>query len=406
MSSATPAATSFDVESFRAAFPSLQSGIAHFDGPGGTQTPAVVGEAIVRTLTGPLSNRGSRVGSERNADDAVAGFRAAYADFLAVPAEGIVFGRSATQLTYDFSRHLARTWAPGDDVVVSRLDHDANVRPWIQAAEAVGASVRWLEIDPGTGDLDPASVEQAITERTVLVAVTAASNLIGTRPDVAALAARVHGVGGLVYVDGVHAAAHTLIDVPALGADLFVCSPYKFFGPHCAVLAASPDLLGTLHPDKLLPSTNVVPERFEFGTLPYEVMAGATAAVDFIASRGSGDTRRDRLASASAAIDERETALRERIETALVGMGAVIHSRAARRTPTVLATFPGRSVAEASAFLAARDVLAPSGTFYAHEPAVALGLDDEGGLRLGVAAYTSDDDVDRLVAGLHDYLAG
>lgn len=405
MNAAAAVTTPFSVESFRGAFPSLVSGIAHFDGPGGTQTPAVVGQAIADTLTGPLSNRGTSVSSERNADTVVGAFRAACADFLAMPAGGIVYGRSATQLTYDFSRALAKTWTAGDEVVVSRLDHDANVRPWVQAAEAAGATVRWLDIDPATGELDAASVAAVIGERTRLVAVTAASNLIGTRPDVAALADRVHAVGALLYVDGVHAAAHTLIDVPALGADFFVCSPYKFFGPHCGMLAADPELLESIHPDKLLPSTDVVPERFEFGTLPYEIMAGATAAVDFIASWGAGDTRRARLVTAMEILDDRETALRERLEAGLAELGAVLHSRASSRTPTLLVTLPGRSVREASAFLAAQDVLAPAGTFYAHEPALRLGLPDEGGLRIGVAAYTSDDDVDRLLAGLREFLA-
>ncbi|MEJ7651097.1 MAG: cysteine desulfurase-like protein [Nakamurella sp.] len=405
MNAAAAVTTPFSVESFRGAFPSLASGIAHFDGPGGTQTPAVVGQAISVTLTGPLSNRGTSVSSERNADTVVGAFRAAYADFLAMPAEGIVYGRSATQLTYDFSRALAKTWTKGDEVVVSRLDHDANVRPWVQAAEAAGATVRWIDIDPATGELDAASMAAVIGERTRLVAVTAASNLIGTRPDIAAVADQVHAVGALLYVDGVHAAAHTLIDVPALGADLFVCSPYKFFGPHCGVLAASPELLESIHPDKLLPSTDVVPERFEFGTLPYEIMAGATAAIDFIASWGTGDTRRARLVSALETLDERETVLRERLESGLTALGAVLYSRAASRTPTLLVTFPGRSVKEASAYLAGRDVLVPSGSFYAVEPARSLGLPDEGGLRIGVAAYTSDDDVDRLLAGLREFLA-
>ncbi|WP_353648611.1 cysteine desulfurase-like protein [Nakamurella sp. A5-74] len=405
MSTAAAVTTPFSVGSFRAAFPSLASGIAHFDGPGGTQTPAVVGQAIADTLTGPLSNRGTSVSSERNADAVVGAFRAAYADFLALPAGGIVYGRSATQLTYDFSRALAKTWTTGDEVLVSRLDHDANVRPWVQAAEAAGAVVRWIDIDPATGELDAESMGAAIGERTRLVAVTAASNLIGTRPDIAAVADRVHAVGALLYVDGVHAAAHTLIDVPALGADFFVCSPYKFFGPHCGVLAASPELLDSIHPDKLLPSTDVVPERFEFGTLPYEIMAGATAAVDFIASWGAGDSRRARLVTALEIFDDRETALRERLETGLAELGAVLHSRASSRTPTLLVTFPGSSMQEASAFLAAQDVLAPSGTFYALEPAQRLGLPAEGGLRVGVAAYTSDDDVDRLIAGLRKFRA-
>ncbi len=206
-----------DVAALRAQFPSLASGIAHFDGPGGTQTPAVVGEAIARTLTAPLSNRGAVMASERNADVAVREFRAAIADLLGGSADGVVYGRSATALTYDFSRALAKSWRPGDEVVVTQLDHDANVRPWIQAADAVGATVRWLELDPSTADLDLTALDDVITDRTRLVAVTGASNLLGTKPDVARIARRAHAVGALVWVDGVHYAAHAAVDVARAG---------------------------------------------------------------------------------------------------------------------------------------------------------------------------------------------
>ncbi len=398
----------YDVAALRAQFPSLESGIAHFDGPGGTQTPAVVAEAVARTLAGPLSNRGRLVASERNADDTVAAFRQAYADLLGAEPGGVVFGRSATALVYDFSRALARHWSPGDEVVVTRLDHDANVRPWVQTAEAVGATVRWVDLDPATADLDPASLAEAITDHTRLVAVTGASNLLGTRPDLPAVARAAHAVGALVFVDAVHLAAHELIDLEALGADLLVCSPYKFFGPHCGVLAAAPALLETLHPDKLLPATDAVPERFELGTLPYELMAGATAAVDFLAdlSPGDGSSRRERLRSSYAAIGAREEELGRRLADGLAALGdaVTIHSVAARRTPTTFLTLPGRSTAEAAELLASRDVLAPSGTFYAYEPARRLGLGESGGLRAGLAPYTSDDDVDRLLDGLTAFL--
>ena len=211
----------FDVAALRAEFPSLASGIAHFDGPGGTQTPRVVGDAIAAVLTGPLSNRGADgPASETNAEDAVAGFRQAAADLLAADPRGIVYGRSATQLAYDFSRHLAKGWGPGDEIVVTRLDHDANVRPWVQAAEHAGATVRWIALDPQTAELDPASVAEAITPATRLVAVTAASNLLGTKPPVRAIADAAHAVGALTYVDGVHATAHGLIDVGELGRRL------------------------------------------------------------------------------------------------------------------------------------------------------------------------------------------
>lgn len=382
-----------DVTLLRAEFPSLASGTAHFDSPGGTQTPRAVAAAISSTLTSPLSNRGRLTPSERNAEEAVAGFREAYADLLGFDPSGIVHGRSATQLTFDFARSLAATWQPGDEIVLSRLDHDANVRPWILAARRAGVEVRWLELDPATAELE----DFTATERTRLVAVTGASNLLGTKPPVARIAAAAHEVGALVYVDAVHFAAHEFVD--QLGADLLVCSPYKFFGPHLAVLAADPALLAGLAPDKLEPSTNVVPERFELGTLPYESLAGATAAVDFLAALGNGASRRQRISSAWAAINEREQVLRGRIEQFIIEHPAItLHSRAAERTPTMLLTFAGLAPEQVSDRLAESGVHAPSGNFYAWEPIRRLGL--ESGLRIGLAPYTSDDDVDRLLDGL------
>jgi len=398
-----------DVARLRAAFPALAGPTAYFDGPGGTQTPAVVGRAVAATMTGPLSNRGSGSTSQRNADAAVRAFREAYADLLGATPGGVVHGRSATQLTYDVSRALAKTWAPGDNVVLSRLDHDANVRPWVQAAGAVGAEVRWLELDPATGELDLAPLTETVDERTRVVALTGASNLIGTIPDLAAVAARAHAVGALVHVDGVHLTAHRLPDLATSGADLYVCSPYKFFGPHCGVLVADPALLETIHPDKLLPSSDTVPERFELGTLPYEVLAGATAAVDFLADlpgapppAGPAGSRRERLQRTHAAVAEHEATLRDRLETGLAGLGdrVVVHSRAADRTPTLFLTFPGRRSADVAQALLARDVLAPAGSFYAVETFRALGLDDDAGVRVGLAAYTDADEVDRLLEGL------
>ena len=397
---------SFDVTAFRAEFPSLESGIAHFDNPGGTQTPAVVGAAIARTLTGPLSQRGASLVSQRNAEDAVAGFRSAIADLLGGVPGGVVHGRSATQLTYDFSRTLAKTWVAGDEVVLCQLDHDSNVRPWVQAAARAGVTVRWLRLDPATGELDLSSLDE-IGERTRLVALTAASNLLGTRPPVATVARRAHEVGALVYVDGVHHAAHAAPDVAAMGADLMVCSPYKFFGPHCAALVADPALLETLRPDKLVPSTDVVPERFELGTLPYEMLAGVTAAVDLIASLGSGATRREQLVTAYALIGDHELRLRQRIEGGLAGLGdhLTLHSRAADRTSTLFLTLRDRLPVDAYDALSKHDVLVPAGTFYAYETFRALGLPVDAGLRIGLAAYTDDTDVDRLLEGLGDFFS-
>ena len=401
--------TAYDVAAVRAQFPALSSGFAHFDGPGGTQTPRPVVDAIADALANPLSNRGSRTPGERNADAIVAESRRALADLLAADSAGIVFGRSATQLTYDFSRALAKGWAPGDEVVVTRLDHDSNIRPWVQAAEGVGAVVRWAEFDPATGELTPDHVRAALSERTRLVAVTAASNLIGTQPDIPAISRLVHEAGALLYVDGVHHTAHAIVDLAALGADFYVCSPYKFLGPHLGVLAAAPGLLETVTPDKLLPSTNVVPERFEFGTLPYELLAGARAAVDFLAGlapEGEARTRRDRLVATFAALEEHEHVLRARIDEGLAGLEPriTVHSRAPRRTPTVLLTFAERDTVDAYGFLADRKVHAPSGSFYAIEASRHLGLGDTGGLRIGLAPYNDADDVERLLGALTEFV--
>ncbi|MFE3247133.1 cysteine desulfurase-like protein [Streptomyces sp. NPDC059209] len=397
----------YDIAATRARFPALRAGVAHFDGPGGTQTPAPVIQAITDALSGPLSVRGSVAPGEINAERIVGDFRRAMADLLGAEASGIVVGRSATQLTYDFSRVLAESWAPGDEVVVSRLDHDANIRPWLRAAERAGAVVRWADFDPATGELPAQTVGDLLTDRTRLVAVTAASNLIGTRPDVAAIADLVHRAGALLYVDGVHYTAHAFVDVAELGADFYVCSPYKFFGPHHGVLAASPRLLESLRPDKLAPSTDAVPERFELGTLPYEALAGTRAAVDFLADLVPGTTgeRRERLRSAYAAIQTHENALRESVEQALSELdGVTPHSRAALRTPTMLFTFADRAATDAHRFLARSRVHAPAGSFYALEASRHLGLGDTGGLRVGLSAYNNTDDIERLVAALSAFL--
>jgi cysteine desulfurase family protein (TIGR01976 family) len=398
---------SYDVAAVREQFPALRAGTAHFDGPGGTQVPEVVARAVADTLTAPIANRGRVTAAERTADDVVLAARQALADLLGADPRGIVFGRSATQLTFDAARTLAAGWGPGDEVVVTRLDHDANIRPWVIAAEAAGATVRWAAFDPATGELAADDVGEVLTDRTRLVAVTGASNLIGTRPPVAEIAARVHDAGALLALDGVHLTAHAPVDVGALGADLYTCSPYKFLGPHCGVLAGAPSLLQSMTPAKLLPSSDDVPERFELGTLPYELMAGTTAAVDFLAGLSPvGGTRRERLVAAMTALEQYEDGLREHLEAGLAALpGVRAWSRAAHRTPTLLLTFDGRDAADAYRFLAERGVNAPAGSFYAIEASRWLGLGDTGGLRVGLAPYSDRADVDRLVAGLREWLA-
>ena len=393
-----------DVQAIRKQFPALAEGAAHFDGPGGTQVPQVVADAVADALTSAVSNRGDVTASERRADDIVRAARAAMGDLLGVDPRGVVFGRSMTQLTYDFSRTLAKTWTDGDEVVVTTLDHDANIRPWVQAATAVGATVRWAEFDPSSAELSADAVAAVVSERTRLVAVSAASNLIGTKPPVREIAEVAHAAGALLYVDGVHYTAHCFVDVPELGADFFACSPYKFCGPHLGALAARPELLETLRPDKLLPSTDEVPDRFEFGTLPYELLAGTTAAVDFLAGLAPGEgTRRDRLHASMAAVETHEDSLRRRMEDRLAHLdGVVVYSRAAHRTPTLLLTVDGHSPDDVYVHLATLGVNAPASSFYAIEPSRALGLGTAGGVRLGLAPYTDDSDVERVLAGIEE----
>jgi cysteine desulfurase family protein (TIGR01976 family) len=387
----------FEVDAVRKQFPALSEGAAHFDGPGGSQTPQVVADAVARTMVSALANRGQLTVAERRADGIVVGARQAMADLLGTDPGGIVFGRSMTQLTYDFARSLAKKWGPGDEVVVTRLDHDANVRPWVQAVEAVGATIRWLAFDPETSELD--DIAPLLSSRTRLVAVTGASNLIGTRPDLPAIASLVHDAGALVYVDGVHLTAHTPVD--AGFADFYACSPYKFFGPHCGVLSAAPALLEELHPDKLLPATDAVPERFEFGTLPYEQLAGTTAAVDFIAGLGGGTmtgNRRERLLSSLALLENYEDELRTELESRLAAIdGITLYGRAKRRTATLLFSVAGWESTAVAAELAKSGVNAPAGSFYALEASRHLGLGDTGAVRVGLAPYTNQSDVDRLV---------
>ena len=390
--------------------PALESGVAFFDGPGGTQTPDTVALAIADALTAGMSNRGRVTPAERNADDVTLAARQAAADLVNADPRGIVFGRSATSLTFEVARTLAQEWGPGDEVIVTRLDHDANIRPWVTAAERAGATVRWATFDPATAALEPRFVTDLINERTRLVAVTGASNLLGTRPDLASISAAVHQANALFYVDGVHLTAHAQIDMQAIDADFFVCSPYKFLGPHIAFLAASPALLETMHPDKLKPATENVPERFELGTLQYELLAGVTAAIDMLADLVPGEeqamSRRARLVRSMVALEEYEDGLHARMRAGLETLAGIeLFSNAPVRTPTELFRFDGIDSQDVYRGLAGLGVNAPAGSFYAIEPAEWLGLGKQGAVRAGLAPYTSVADVDRLIACLAEVIA-
>ena len=387
--------------------PALASGVAFFDGPGGTQLPDVVADAMRTAMTEPLSNRGTMTQSERNAESIVLGSRLAAADLLGCDPAGVVFSRSMTEATFMVARTLANDWGPGDRVVVTDLDHDANVRPWVTYAEKAGAEVAWARLDPTTGELPTSHIVDQITDNTRLVAVTGASNVVGTRPDLPAIAEAAHAVNALFFVDGVHLTAHAPIDVEQIGADFYACSAYKFLGPHLGIVAASRALWESLHPDKLAPSTEQVPERFELGTLPYELLAGLAAAVDVLADLVPGGetsmTRRDRLVRSMTALAQHEDRLHARLRSALEDLpGITMYAHARRRTPTEFFTFDGWDSAEVAHRLADKQINAPAGSFYAYEPCRSLGLGSGGAIRAGLAPYTDESDVDRLIAALRD----
>ena len=394
---------SYNVEKIREHFPALKSGLAFFDGPGGSQVPTQVGAAIAAAITQPISNRSVTTLSERNAEEIVIGFRQAVADLINADAGGVVYGRSWTQITYDFSRTLAKTWKAGDEIIVTNLDHDSNIRPWVQAAEAVGVVVRWAKFDTTTGELPTSAISELLNEKTRLVAVTGAGNTLGTRPDIQEISQAVHKTKALLYVDGVHLTPHAVIDMQAMGVDFFGFSFYKLFGPHCAAIAAKPELLKTLNNEKLLPSTSNVPERFEFGTLPYELMAGCTATIDYIANMVEGaGSRRERIINSMSAAEKYEEELFEYMESEIkVIPGVTLYGHAKKRTPTLYFNLKGVEAADVYKHLATVQVNAPAGNFYALEVSRALGLGDTGAVRAGLAPYSTTKDVDRLIAGLH-----
>jgi cysteine desulfurase family protein (TIGR01976 family) len=392
----------YDVQAVRAQFPALAEGLAHFDGPGGTQVPAAVGDAVAGALRSAVSNRHGDFASSARADAIVEDARAAVGDLLGTDPRGVFFGPSMTANTYVLARALGATWGPGDEVVVSRLDHDADVRPWVQAAARAGATLRWAEFDEKTCELPVEQYDDLLTDRTKLVAVTAASNAVGTRPDVRAIADLAHAAGALLHVDGVHATPHGTVDVPALGADFYSCSAYKWYGPHVGVTVADPALLETLTPDKLAPSSDDVPDRFEFGTSAFEQLAGVTAAVDWIASLGSGGSRRNRVIDAMAAIAAHEDEVFTRLYDGLAARPDVtLIGAPSRRTPTVAFTVDGKSPQQVAKALGDQGICVWAGNYYAVELMRRLGLQDSGGaVRAGVVCYTTNDEVDRLLGAL------
>ncbi|MEQ4204756.1 cysteine desulfurase-like protein [Actinopolymorpha sp. B9G3] len=398
----------YDVSKVRAGYPALADGYAYLDGAAGTQVPQSVIDAIVAAYRAGLGNQGGTFPASGRSDAIVAECRNAVADLVGGDPAGVVLGPNMTTLTYRFATTLAADWAAGDEIVVSRLDHDANLRPWVQAAQRAGAVVRWAEVDLSTGELPVQQYDDLLTARTRLVAVTAASNILGTRPDVAAITAKAHAAGALTYVDGVHATPHGPVDVAALGADFYATSAYKWSGPHVGAVAADPAVLETLRPDKLLPAPDEIPVRMETGTAPLADLAGVTAAVEHLADLGSavaGGTRRARVLASMAAVESCE---QELFTTLLDGLDAMPHvttyGRPARRTATVYFRVEGHHPRDVATHLAAHRINVWSGHSYAWELTGALGLRDGGGaVRAGLVHYNDRSDVDRLldvVAGL------
>ncbi len=396
---------SFDVPAIRSGYPALADGYAYLDGAAGTQLPAVVIEAMSRAYRAGLGNSGGAFPASARADAITAACRAALADLTGGQPGGVILGPNMTTLTYRLSATLAAGWQAGDEIVVTQLDHDANVRPWVQAAARAGATVRWAEVDPVTGELDTEQFRELIGGRTRLVAVTAASNVLGTRPEVAAITALARTAGALSYVDGVHATAHGPVDVHALGADFYATSAYKWCGPHVGAVIADPALLRGLTPDKLAPAPDTVPERFEWGTLPFADLAGVTAAVEHLATlagESPGRSRRLRLAAAMAAAQAHEQELFGALAGGLAAMDHVTsYGPVAQRTATAYFTVAGRSPLQVAEHLAAAKINVWDGDNYAWEVTGVLGLRDSGGaVRAGLVHYNDRSDVDRLLTAV------
>ena len=399
-----------DVEAVRASYPALADGYAYLDGAAGTQVPAAVIEAISSAQAAGLGNAGGAFPASRRSDSMTDDCRAAVAALVGGEAGGVLLGPNMTTLTYRMAGALAKNWRPADEIIVSRLDHDANVRPWVQAAQRAGATVRWAEVDAGTGELQAGQYADLISERTRLVAVTAASNVIGTRPDLPAITALAHAAGALTYVDGVHATPHVPVDIRALGADFYVTSAYKWSGPHIGAVIADPALLDTLHPDKLVPSPDDVPHRFELGTLPFASLAGVTAAVEHLASLAApagAVTLRERVLASMAAVEQYEQETFAKLAAGLDSMAHVrTYGRAASRTATAYFTVSGRTPHEVAEHLASRKINVWNGHNYAWELTGVLGIRDSGSaVRAGLVHYNDAAEVDRLLAAVGE-LAG
>jgi cysteine desulfurase family protein (TIGR01976 family) len=373
-------------------FPGLRDGWARLDGPAGTQ---MVDSTIVAMddwmRSGRNANHGGLFKAARYTDELVLDTRAAVGALLGGDPGGVAFGPSMTAMTMRFAGAACRELAPGDEVICTRLDHDANVRPWVIHAERNGATVRFAEPEPDTLALPASAIEAVLSDRTRWVAVTAASNAVGTVPDLPGIIAAAHSAGARVYIDAVHAAPHRRLDVEALGCDALACSAYKWFGPHIGILWGRPEVLEQLTPDKLRPSPDNVPDRWELGTLPFESLAGVRAAADYM------------LSTDWDAVRAHEEAL---LAAALNGLGAMDHvtvyGAAHDRAPTLMFNVTGRTADEVAAALAEREIAVWHGNYYAWELERHLGLAPHGAVRAGFVHYNDEADAERLLAAVAD----
>jgi cysteine desulfurase family protein (TIGR01976 family) len=416
-----------DLAWVRSQFPSLAQTVnghpaVFFDGPGGTQVPQRVIDAISDYLHRDNSNTSGAYATGRRTDAMIAAARAAMADFLHCGADEVVFGQNMTSLTYMISRSIGRELKAGDEILVTRLDHDANVSPWLAMAEERGVTVRWAEIHDEDCTLDLADLASKINEKTKLVAVGYASNAVGTINPVREIVRLAHAAGALAFIDAVHYAPHGLIDVAALDCDFLVCSTYKFFGPHMGVLYGKREHLQRLRPYKVRPLVDAIPFRWEWGTLNHECIAAIGACVDYIAeigrrarpegSLGVGE-RRAAIEAAYEVTHEHERALLDRLLAGLATIpglkiyGITDPARRNERCSTVAVRIedgkPGRSPLELATKLGDRGIFTWDGNYYALNLTEHLGVEKSGGfLRIGLVHYNAVEEVDRLVAALRE----
>jgi cysteine desulfurase family protein (TIGR01976 family) len=401
----------FPVEELRSLFPAMDGRTVYADAPAGTQVPVQVVEAVSHAMVQSMSNVGGAFAASARSGSVVEAARQAAADLIGGQPSEIVFGPNMTSLTFAISRALAETWMPGDRIVLSGLDHDANVTPWVRAAESKGVEVVLAGIDPDTVTLDLDELGSLIDDRTRLVAVTGCSNAFGSLVDVGTVCAAASAVGALSYVDAVHLAPHRRIDVAGIGCDFLVCSPYKFFGPHLGVLWGRVGLLEQLPAFKVRPAPDEAPGRWETGTSTFELLAGLTAAIDYLASipgMASGSapraTRKASLDLAYELINSHETELSRRFLAGLPASAKIFGRPGPEgRVPTFAVQFDGRSPAEAGALLGKAGINVWDGHYYAVEPMRRLGLLEAGGLvRIGFVHINTVEEVERTLDAIAD----